>query len=240
MRGPLDVLRKDWTGDKETAVPVATHVIEMRERLAGMTQLVAKLEALSQQRQKQYYDKSAKTWSFRIKDQVLLLLPTAANRLKLRWTGHYKVTRKMGAVDYEIEMPGRRQERKIYHVNLMKKWHATPSTQAVSLALDPEGTVEELDGNGHTEYPEEMGWSGPSDEQFFPMEVSGAQKLKLDMEEPKRGELQGILLSFPEVLANIPGRTNLVQHHIRVGDVLLIQQKPYQVPYAQRFSQAGA
>ena len=27
VRGPLDVLRKDWTGDKETAVPVATHVL---------------------------------------------------------------------------------------------------------------------------------------------------------------------------------------------------------------------
>ena len=28
--------------------------------------------------------------------------------------------KKVGGVDYEIEMPGRRQERKIYHVNLMK------------------------------------------------------------------------------------------------------------------------
>ena len=37
VRGPLDVLREDWTGDKETAVPVATHIIEMRERLAEMT-----------------------------------------------------------------------------------------------------------------------------------------------------------------------------------------------------------
>ena len=237
VRGPLDVLREDWTGDKETAVPVATHVIEMRERLAEMTQLVAKHAALSQQRQKQYHDKSAKTRSFRIGDQVLVLLPTAANRLKLRWTGPYKVTRKVGAVDYEIEMPGRRQERKIYHVNLMKKWHATPSqspTQAVSLALDLEGSVEELDDNGHTEYPEEIGWSGPSDEQFFPLEVSGAQELRLDMEEPKRGELQGILLSFPQVLANTPGRTNLVWHHISVEDVLPIPQKPYWVLYAQR------
>ena len=36
------MLREDWTGDKETAVPVATHVLEMRERLAEMTELVAK------------------------------------------------------------------------------------------------------------------------------------------------------------------------------------------------------
>ena len=64
--------------------------------------------------------------------------------------------------------------------------------------------------------------------------MSGAQELKLDMEEPKKGQLQEVLLSFPQVLANTPGRTNLVQHHISVGDASPIQQKPYRVPYAQR------
>ena len=39
----------------------------------------------------------------------------------------YKIIKKVGAVDYEIEMPGRRQERKIYQVNLMKKWHVLTS-----------------------------------------------------------------------------------------------------------------
>jgi len=30
---------------------------------------------------------------------------------------------KLDTVDYEVETPGRRQKRKIYHVNLMKKWY---------------------------------------------------------------------------------------------------------------------
>ena len=109
VRGPLDVLREDWTGDKETAVPVATHIIEMRERLAEMTGLVAKHAAARQEKQKQQYDKNARSQSFQAGDQVLVLLPVGANRLKLQWTGPFKVTRKVGVVDYEIEMPGRRQ-----------------------------------------------------------------------------------------------------------------------------------
>ena len=239
VRGPLDVLREDWTGDKETAVPVATHVLEMRERLAEMTELVAKHTTVSQRKQKQQYDKNAKSRSFQTGDQVLVLLPLAANRLKLQWTGPYKVTRKVGAVDYEIEIPGRRQEKKIYHVNLMKRWHVTPSqppVQAAILAIDPEGTTEEVNDTDHehAEYLEVVSWSGPSDEQFFPLKVSGAQEIKLDMEEPKKGQLQEVFLSFPQVLANTPGRTNLVQHHISVGDASPIQQKPYRVPYAQR------
>jgi len=53
VRGPLDVLREDCTGDKETAVPVATHIIEMREWLAEMTGLVAKHAGARQEKQKQ-------------------------------------------------------------------------------------------------------------------------------------------------------------------------------------------
>ena len=92
----------------------------MRERLAEMTGLVAKHAVARQEKQKQQYDKNAKSRSFQAGHQVLVLLPVRANRLKLQWTGPFKVTRKVGVVDYEIEMPGRRQEKKIYHVNLIK------------------------------------------------------------------------------------------------------------------------
>ena len=231
------MLKEDWTGDRGTAVPVATYVVEMRERLAEMAQLVAKHTAIRQQKQKQHYDKNAKSRSFKVGDQVLVLLPTAANRLKLHWTGPYKITKQVGRVDYEVEMPGRRQERKIYHVNLMKKWYVMPSQppiQTASLAFDLEGAMEELNDDEPTKYSEEINWPGPSDEQFFPLEESGNQELRSDMEEPKRIQLQEVLLSYPAVLATTPGRTNLVRHHVSVGDAIPIQQKPYRVPYAQR------
>ena len=106
------MLREDWTGDKETAVPIATHIIEMREWLAKMTELVTKRSKSSSM------IRMPRPGVFELHgDQVLVLLPVAANRLKLQWTGLYRVTRKVGAVSYEIEM---RQEKKIYHVNLMK------------------------------------------------------------------------------------------------------------------------
>ena len=106
--------------DKESTTPVATYVIEMQERLAEMAHLVATHSASGQQKQKQYYDRSAKSWSFEVGDQVLVLLPTATNRLKLRWTGPYKVIRRVSPVDYEVEMPGRKHEKKVYHVDIIK------------------------------------------------------------------------------------------------------------------------
>ena len=160
---------------------------------------------------------------------MLVLLPTTANRLKLLWTGPFKVTRKLGTVDYEVETPGRRQERKVYHVNLMKKWYvmpSQPSVQAVSMAMGPAEAVPESED---TQY-----WQETSEEQFFPLEVDGVQEVNLNISEPQRGQLCEILLSFPQVLAIQPGRTILVQHFISVGDVTPIQQKPYRVLYSRR------
>ena len=137
-------------------------MLEMREWLAEMSQLVAKHSANSQQKQKQHYDRSAKCRSFEVGDQVFALLPTAANKLKLRWTGPYKVSKKVSPVDYEVEMPGKRHEKKVYHVNLMKKWHVmTPHPQAALLTTGSE-LQDEITS---AENPEE--WVGSSTEQFF-------------------------------------------------------------------------
>ena len=77
-----------------------------------MTQLVSESAAKSPQKQRLCYDQGAKSRRFEVGDQILVLLPTTANWLKLHWTGPYKITRKVGTVDYEIEMPGRRQKGK--------------------------------------------------------------------------------------------------------------------------------
>ena len=56
-------------------------------------------------------------------DKVVVLVPARYSKLQLEWAGPYKVTRRITPVDYEVEIPGRRMEKKINHVNLLKKWH---------------------------------------------------------------------------------------------------------------------
>ena len=87
---------------------------------------------------------------------MLVLLPTTMNRLKLRWTGPYKVTRRVSSVDYEVEMSGRRHEKKTYHVNLIKKWYvmaSPPQTALLAGDLEFKDSIEEY---GNTEQEE---WS---------------------------------------------------------------------------------
>ena len=98
MRGPLDVLREEWTGEAAEEVPVAAHVVEMRDRLQQMTDLVQENAQKAQQRQKASYDRGARPRDLEIGQQVLVLLPSQGNCLKLGWAGPYRVTRKVTPV----------------------------------------------------------------------------------------------------------------------------------------------
>ena len=201
-----------------------------------MAHLVAKHSSDSQQKQKQYYDRGAKSRSFDVEDQVLVLLPTTTNRLKLKWTGPYNVTRRVSSVDYEVEMLGRRHEKKTYHVNLMKKWYVVaspPQTALLAGDFENKNSTEEYDSTEEDEWSE-VGDYVKFSEQFFPSEVTGTQDVNLNVPEPQETELKQVLLCYPSVLAKTPGRTTLGKHYINVGDVVPVQQKPYRIPYSQR------
>jgi hypothetical protein len=61
----------------------------------------------SQVQQKTWYDQKAREREFQSRDLVLLLLPTSTSKLLAQWQGPYRVVKKVGRVDYEIEMPHR-------------------------------------------------------------------------------------------------------------------------------------
>jgi len=79
VRGPLDVLREEWTGEAGEEVPVAVHVVEMRDRLQQMTDLVQEKAQKAQQCQKSSYDRGARPRDLELEQQVLVLLPSQGN-----------------------------------------------------------------------------------------------------------------------------------------------------------------
>ena len=87
VRGPLDVLRESWTGCSAEETTAITHVVEMRNRLEEMSELVKTNLEKAQRKQKAIYDRGAKPRSFEVGNEVLVLLPTQQNRLKLEWVG---------------------------------------------------------------------------------------------------------------------------------------------------------
>ena len=81
VRGPLDVLRETWESSSKSNKSVVSYVINMREKMDRMTELVQENLAKAQKEQKRWYDKNARTREFKEGDLVLVLLPTSSSKL---------------------------------------------------------------------------------------------------------------------------------------------------------------
>ena len=85
-----------------------------------MTETVSANLKEAQQRQKTWYDQTARERDLEPGEEVLVLLPTSSNKSLAHWQGPYYVIRKVGRVSYEIDMPNKRKRRKVFHVNMLK------------------------------------------------------------------------------------------------------------------------
>ena len=89
-----------------------------------------------------WYDKNSREREFQPNDTVLLLLPTATSKLLAQWQGPFRVVKKVGRVNYEIEMPHRRKKKQTYHTNLLKKWE--PPSVLCSMASEVDDEEEDF------------------------------------------------------------------------------------------------
>ena len=91
-----------------------------------MSKLVNKNLTNAQAKQKQWYSKSARSRKFSMGDQVLVLLPTDTNKLIAQWQGPYQVIKKIGNMNYQIDLQDCWKRKRIFHVN-MHPWYSTVS-----------------------------------------------------------------------------------------------------------------
>ena len=114
VRGPLDVLKEEWEAEKRSDESVVSHILAICERMEEMTEIVSANLKEAQQRQKTWYDQTARERELEPGEKVLVLLPTSSNKLLAQWQGPHCVMRKVGKVNYEIDMPNKRKRRKVF------------------------------------------------------------------------------------------------------------------------------
>ncbi len=211
VRGPLDVLNETWQSSKKSEDSVVSHILAIRSNLEKMKSIADGNLKQAQLQQKRWYDKNARSREFQAGDMVLLLLPTSTSKLMAQWQGPFSVVKKVGQVNYLIEMPNRRKSRRIYHTNLLKKWE-TPSVGCYSAE-----EVEEED------FPD---WK--ADQQALP-------KVGSQMSSQQKEDLHKIFTEFEDVLQSKPGKTVLTEHTIGTNNSERpIRVPPYRIPHAYR------
>lgn len=211
VQGPLDLLQQKWedTGAKKASEGqgVVHYVLQMRERLDWYRE-EARLNLLEAQKtQKRWYDQKAQQRGFEPGQKVLLLLPSSSSKLLAKWQGPFVVTKKTGPTTYEVFHPEKGKQKQTYHANLLKAWEERRSLSP-NTSLLAHQVVEEDDSEGVVE-----DWNQPA-------------KVDLShLEGKKPVDLQIIFDTFPQLLPQQPGLTDVGQHVIRL--------KPGQVPVRQ-------
>ena len=214
VRGPLDVLRETWEESNKSTESVISYVLSMREKLEKMSALVRENLENAQRKQKQWYDQNAREREFQEGEQVLVLLPTSHDKLLARWQGPYTVLKRVGKVDYLVDMHDRRKRKKVLHVNLLRKWHEAQPRSYFS---------EEIEGDNQEDVPV---WKEKEEgETLWPK--MGEQLTPLQQED-----LRTLMGDFTDIIRDLPGRTKLVSHNIVTNDERPIRLPPYRIPHA--------
>ena len=215
VRGPLDVLKEAWESEKRSKESVVSHVLSVRDRLDKMAKIVQQNLSTSQKTQKWWYDQNAREREFQLDETVLVLLPTVKNKLLAQWQGPYQIVKRIGKVNYLIDMHNRRKRRRVFHVNMLRKWHVSPT---VSL------------------WAEELSESDPGDDvpSWNEGRAEDTPKFGDQLNPEQQSELQELLRGYQDVFQNIPGGTNMTQHNIVSGSASPVKLPRYRLPYAYR------
>ena len=233
---PLLLLKEKWLDEDPEKISVLKYVATFKDRLFRAGQMAKRNLQESQSKMKVWYDRKAKSRCFEPGDRVLVLFPVVGNPLQAKYSGPYKVVKKISDTNYLVKTPDRRKETQVCHINMLKAYHEKPKPELVTLnnRLGLESPTHSKDCVGQVAEKEEDTESEVrlgNDQQ--PIKLQNSQILndlgtKLShLPLVQRKELAEVITQYREVFPNVPSKTNLIEHDVDVGDS--IKQHPYRV-----------
>ena len=235
---PLLLLKEKWLDEDPEKISVLKYVATFKDRLFRAGQMAKRNLQESQSKMKVWYDRKAKSRCFEPGDRVLVLFPVVGNPLQAKYSGPYKVVKKISDTNYLVKTPDRRKETQVCHINMLKAYHEKPKPELVTLnnRLGLESPTYSKDCVGQVAEKEEDTESEVrlgNDQQ--PIKLQNSQILndlgtKLShLPLVQRKELAEVITQYREVFPDVPSKTNLIEHDVDVGDSAPIKQHPYRV-----------
>ena len=235
---PLLLFKEKWLDEDPEKISVLKYVATFKDSLFRAGQMAKRNLQESQSKMKVWYDRKAKSRCFEPCDRVLVLFPVVGNPLQAKYSGPYKVVKKISDTNYLVKTPGKRKETQVCHINMLKAYHEKPKPELVTLnnrlglesPTHSENCVgQEAEMEKDTESEARLG----NDQQ--PIKLQNSQILndlgtKLShLPLVQRKELAEVITQYREVFPDVPSKTNLIEHDVDVGDSAPIKQHPYRV-----------
>ena len=131
--GPLLLLKKKWLDEDPEKISVLKYAATFKDRLFRAGQIAKRNLQESQSKMKVWYDRKANSRCFEPGDRVLVLFPVVGNPLQAKYSGPYKVVKKISDTNYLVKTPDRRKETQVCHINMLKAYHEKPKPELVTL-----------------------------------------------------------------------------------------------------------
>ena len=180
------------------------------------------------------YDENARERNFKPGDKVLALLPIPGRPLQTRYYGPYTVHKNISDVNYIINTPGRRNQKQLCHINMLKEYiHMDNSI------VTPVNVANSVPREQSQRDSEDMNFvkSDPlsSNVQNFDILKDLDQKLShLDL--AKRNDLKQLIHEYAHLLPDIPTRTDKIFHDVDTDGSKPLKQHQYRInPVKQQY-----
>lgn len=225
VRGPLEIVFEMLESNRKGELNVGRFVEDLKDRMFSAWKFARENLEWSQSVMKDNFDKKVKVRSFEPGELVLVLSMDPDSFLEPRYKGPWKVLRKLSEVNYEIEAPGSSRKCRIFHINRLKPYHSKQG-DPLAIVYEPVSVVVDVP----PEDSDELGCQVPSDalgENFQNLEMLKSSLDHLDVN--KRKNVLNLIYSFSDLFQDAPGRTNILNHDVDVGDASPVKQSPYRL-----------
>ncbi|XP_072164915.1 uncharacterized protein [Diadema setosum] len=237
VRGPLMIVKELWTQDDTEADTKSTYqyVLDLKERMEKTCDIAQQELLKSHEKYRRNYNRKARQRSFKVGDEVLVLLPTDSNKLLMHWKGPFRVVGTVGKLDYRIDLGSRITT---FHANLLKLYVHRDDVPDVGAPFEVASVsvVEEEDVSEDGD----LSYQRMSNEHLLHIPTTkrtqgvGDVKVDTNLTDEQRRQVSSFLCEFEDVLTDVPGVTSAGEHDIKLTHSEPIRSKPYPLPHALR------
>ena len=228
VRGPLKLLKEKFLSDDDSSLNLLQYVSDFKNRLSKACEAARSNLKSAQSKMKLRYDENAQDRNFELGDKVLALLPIPGKPLQARYYGPYKVDKKLSDVNYIVNTPGRRKQKQLCHINMLKKYIDRDSSVISSVNLVSSVPLEQNQMDS-----EDMNFvkSDPASSKLKNSDILKDLDQKLShLSSDKRLELKQLILEYEHLFPDIPSKTDKIYHDVELIDGSKpVKQHPYRM-----------
>ena len=238
VRGPLKLLKETFLSNDETPLNLLQYVSDFRNRLSRACEVARSSLKTSQGKMKARYDNHVIDRKFKPGDKVLALLPIPGRPLQARYFGPYTINKKTSDLNYIINTPGRRKNKQMCHVNMLKQYFDRDSS--ISKPITVVNTVPQesnvFEPKGNSDFIDKSD-SDPSKLENSDILRNLNNKLS-HLEPSQQEELKQLIHEYEHLFPDIPTRTGKIYHDVIVEDSKPVKQHPYRLnPLKRKYLQ---